>query len=554
MYVNDTCVLGFTHHDMVTMFQSIATGDVVPLEVCRGYPLPFDPDDPNTEIVTTVAVTSPEQDEWATELERQRNQFPPGQQPPDVQSMPDLSAGGQQGLNHSTSAAYRPGSADLLGGGPSHHNFDFGQAENSSDFSSEVKNALSGIMNNNNTNDVMTIPITKGGMGFGFTIADSGFGQKVKKILDRPRCKNLQEGDVLTEINTVNVRNMSHSEVVQVLKDCSRGQEANISIQRGLLPASATPSSPTKNKYKNKDKFNSDGGLKPKSGILFRSKTPTADHYSTQEKEQLPNRPKTPLVDTRNLTGMHRSKTPTSLASNNPFQRNDVSRASLGVGSTGGGYGGPQSNYNAALYGGLNDQMSGMNLQDYNRSQSPGRDLDGGATGGYYSQGYPQQPQEYPGGYQPDPMFGGSSTGGYPEYNNVNYSSQQQMPSPGKMYGGGGAGSYSNYNGYPPQQQQGGKAGFDPNGGYGYTTRSGYSPGDGNNYRAESLPRNNGGRKESTSFEHSEPLPGGLTRWPRPERRPVPSECIELTVTLHRQDSGFGFRIVGGTEEGSQVG
>ena len=63
MYVNDTCVLGFTHHDMVTMFQSIATGDMVRLEVCRGYPLPFDPDDPNTEIVTTVAVTSPEQNE-----------------------------------------------------------------------------------------------------------------------------------------------------------------------------------------------------------------------------------------------------------------------------------------------------------------------------------------------------------------------------------------------------------------------------------------------------------------------------------------------------------
>jgi atrophin-1 interacting protein 3 (BAI1-associated protein 1) len=61
VFVNDTCVLGFTHHDMVTMFQSIASGETVGLEVCRGYPLPFDPDDPNTEIVTTVAVTSPDQ-------------------------------------------------------------------------------------------------------------------------------------------------------------------------------------------------------------------------------------------------------------------------------------------------------------------------------------------------------------------------------------------------------------------------------------------------------------------------------------------------------------
>merc|ERR1719266_1833955 len=100
----------------------------------------------------------------------------------------------------------------------------------------------------------MTVPITKGGMGFGFTIADSAFGQKVKKILDRPRCKTLQEGDVLIEINGKSVRGMSHSEVVQVLKECTRGSEANISIQRGLLPpGSGSTTSPTKSKFKKGD-------------------------------------------------------------------------------------------------------------------------------------------------------------------------------------------------------------------------------------------------------------------------------------------------------------
>ena len=58
VYVNDTCVLGYTHADVVTMFQGIDAGHHVYLEVCRGYPLPFDPNDPNTEIVTTVAVNS----------------------------------------------------------------------------------------------------------------------------------------------------------------------------------------------------------------------------------------------------------------------------------------------------------------------------------------------------------------------------------------------------------------------------------------------------------------------------------------------------------------
>lgn len=58
VYVGDTCVLGYTHADVVNMFQNIDPGRTVYLEVCRGYPLPFDPNDPNTEIVTTVAVTT----------------------------------------------------------------------------------------------------------------------------------------------------------------------------------------------------------------------------------------------------------------------------------------------------------------------------------------------------------------------------------------------------------------------------------------------------------------------------------------------------------------
>merc|ERR1740128_122908 len=229
VYVNGTCVLGFTHHDMVTMFQGIGPGEVVGLDVCRGYPLPFDPDDPNTEIVTTVAVTSPEQGEWANELERQRSTSADADT---ANSMPDLWRGQPQGerINNQN----RPGSADLL---MSDHKLENG-IHNGTDTNSEISDMRF------NPQDLVTIPIVKGGMGFGFTIADSAYGQKVKKILDRPRCKNLNEGDILVEINQLSVRTMSHGEVVQVLKDCARGQEAAITIQRGVL------SSPTKNKFK----------------------------------------------------------------------------------------------------------------------------------------------------------------------------------------------------------------------------------------------------------------------------------------------------------------
>lgn len=41
---------------MVSVFQAISPGETVCLDVCRGYRLPFDPNDPNTEVITTVAV------------------------------------------------------------------------------------------------------------------------------------------------------------------------------------------------------------------------------------------------------------------------------------------------------------------------------------------------------------------------------------------------------------------------------------------------------------------------------------------------------------------
>ena len=119
-----------------------------------------------------------------------------------------------------------------------------------------------------------------------------------------------------------------------------------------------------------------------------------------------------------------------------------------------------------------------------------------------------------------------------------------------------------NYNDYGQYQDQYGDYQHQPyyNGyamapeetGYGYTAASRTNQQQQNSFRSGSLPRSI--RKESTSFEHSEPLPGNLTRWPRPDPRLRNGEAyVELSVTLQRHESGFGFRIVGGTEEGSQV-
>ena len=129
------------------------------------------------------------------------------------------------------------------------------------------------------------------------------------------------------EINQSTVRTMSHNEVVQVLKDCARGQEAAITIQRGVL----SQASPSKNKFKKKE----EGNMRPKSGFLFRSKTPTAELFSTQEKEVVPMRPKTPIVDTRNMAQKSWDTADPGQQQQpavSPFSRNDLSRASLGGG------------------------------------------------------------------------------------------------------------------------------------------------------------------------------------------------------------------------------
>ena len=54
--VNGMSVLTRSHQDVVSMFQAMPIGESVELEVVRGYPLPFDPDDPNVETIGSYTV------------------------------------------------------------------------------------------------------------------------------------------------------------------------------------------------------------------------------------------------------------------------------------------------------------------------------------------------------------------------------------------------------------------------------------------------------------------------------------------------------------------
>uniref|UniRef100_A0A8C6VMZ5 Membrane associated guanylate kinase, WW and PDZ domain containing 1 n=1 Tax=Naja naja TaxID=35670 RepID=A0A8C6VMZ5_NAJNA len=223
--VNDTCVLGHTHAQVVKIFQSIPIGASVDLELCRGYPLPFDPDDPNTSLVTSVAILDKEPI------------IVNGQESYDSPASHGSKTGKVNGMKEQ-----RPSSPAEVSSNGSH-----GYPNDTVSLASSIATQP----------ELITVHIIKGPMGFGFTIADSpgGGGQRVKQIVDSPRCRGLKEGDLIVEVNKKNVQNLTHNQVVDMLIECPKGSEVTLLVQRGGLPA--PKKSPKSQPLERKDSQNS---------------------------------------------------------------------------------------------------------------------------------------------------------------------------------------------------------------------------------------------------------------------------------------------------------
>nr|XP_060622400.1 membrane-associated guanylate kinase, WW and PDZ domain-containing protein 1 isoform X12 [Anolis sagrei ordinatus] len=223
--VNDTCVLGHTHAQVVKIFQSIPIGASVDLELCRGYPLPFDPDDPNTSLVTSVAILDKEPI------------IVNGQENYDSPASHGSKTGKVNGMKEQ-----RPSSPAEVSSNGSH-----GYPNDTVSLASSIATQP----------ELITVHIIKGPMGFGFTIADSpgGGGQRVKQIVDSPRCRGLKEGDLIVEVNKKNVQNLTHNQVVDMLIECPKGSEVTLLVQRGGLPV--PKKSPKSQPLERKDSQNS---------------------------------------------------------------------------------------------------------------------------------------------------------------------------------------------------------------------------------------------------------------------------------------------------------
>ncbi|XP_061219046.1 membrane-associated guanylate kinase, WW and PDZ domain-containing protein 3 isoform X2 [Neopsephotus bourkii] len=217
--INGSCVLGHTHADVVQMFQLVPVNQYVNMTLCRGYPLPDDNEDPVVDIVTaTPIVNGPPVSKGDVSLTSQ-----------------DLIAG--------TVVLDQNGKL-----GPMLVN---GRLNGPSMDTTEQRISLAS--SGSSQPELVTIPLVKGPKGFGFAIADSPTGQKVKMILDSQWCQGLQKGDVIKEICHQNVQSLTHLQVVEVLKQFPVGAEVPLLILRG------GPPSPTKTAKG--DKQDSSGSL-----------------------------------------------------------------------------------------------------------------------------------------------------------------------------------------------------------------------------------------------------------------------------------------------------
>ncbi|CAF4670871.1 unnamed protein product, partial [Rotaria socialis] len=83
-----------------------------------------------------------------------------------------------------------------------------------------------------NHSNIYTIKLQKGNQGFGFTIADSPVGQRVKSIVDKQRCQNLCESDLLLSINEQDLSGKLHAAIVDILNKCPKDMETTFVVRR----------------------------------------------------------------------------------------------------------------------------------------------------------------------------------------------------------------------------------------------------------------------------------------------------------------------------------
>ncbi|CAH8559134.1 unnamed protein product [Heterobilharzia americana] len=214
--VNGTNVLGYTHSQLVSLFQSIPVGASISLLVSQGYRLRRDVNDsPNRMNAISDGLGS---------------SLPSGN---------NIKLGEDTLSDLPSSDSHPPGSSRNSAVISSHSSLSPPSSNGTSSQELIVRSPSNphgaGKLRSSQRPEFLKVSIFKQANGFGFTLADHIQGQHVKAISDPARCGRLRVGDVVVEINDQRVKDMPHVEVVQILKQCPVGKEARLLVQRGGL-------------------------------------------------------------------------------------------------------------------------------------------------------------------------------------------------------------------------------------------------------------------------------------------------------------------------------
>lgn len=173
VYINDICVLGTTHADVVKLFQSVPIGQSVTLVLCRGYPLPFDPEDPSAAASTSL---TPIGLEHRPLVVNGRSSYDPYLEYLSLSSQLPAQALAQAGAPH-------PGDTHLDGSSLPPTTPGSAPANTPHEDMTLTSSGTAGVAGvTAQAAEILTVTMVKGAEGFGFTIADSPTGQRVKQV------------------------------------------------------------------------------------------------------------------------------------------------------------------------------------------------------------------------------------------------------------------------------------------------------------------------------------------------------------------------------------
>ncbi|CAI4227941.1 unnamed protein product [Auanema sp. JU1783] len=173
--------------------------------------------------------------------------------------------------------------------------------------------------------ELIEIDIYKGADGFGFKIADSPQGQRVKKILFPSQCPNLMEGDTIVELDGRNIRSIPHQQLVDMLHECPVGHRGRLVVRRSSPKhRSRTPTAAFR--------YGEQQRTTPLPSLAPRSKTPAP---AQRDSQIIPNG--TDTVNNNNRSGYY-SRPSTLQRQNNlpddPNYRMRASSTTLGFATT----------------------------------------------------------------------------------------------------------------------------------------------------------------------------------------------------------------------------